>query len=89
YGDLDNTYTNGDVLTNICGSVGYYQGTYQLTPVASSFGEATQGTPVTPETVTINSITEDMVSEYVLIKNVTVSTEGNFTDATGSIAAYQ
>lgn len=89
YGSLDNTYRNGDVLTDICGSVGYYNGTYQMTPVSSTFGAATQGEEVQPIIYTVSDITEENVSQYVRINNVTVSEEKKFTDATGTIDAYK
>ena len=89
YGSLNNTYTNGDVLEGVCGSVGYYNGTYQMTPVVASFGEATPGTPVQPNTVRIEDITNDMVSDYIRLTKVTVEQEKVFTDATGNIDAYK
>lgn len=89
YGSLNNTYSNGDVLEGICGSVGYYNGTYQMTPLAATFGQATPGTPVQPATVMVEDITADMVSCYVRIKNVVVDAEKKFTDATGTIDGYK
>lgn len=89
YGSLNNTYSNGDVLTGICGSVGYYNGTYQMTPEVSTFGTATAGTPVQPRTLNIEDITPELVSNYVRIVGVTVDTEKVFSDATGDIDAYK
>ena len=89
YGSLNNTYTNGDVLEGICGSVGYYNGTYQMTPVVTSFGDATPGTAVQPATVSIEDITNDMVSDYIRITKVTVEQDKTFSDATGTIDAYK
>lgn len=89
FGTLNNKYQNGDVLTGICGSVGYYNGTYQMTPDASTFGTATAGTAVAPEVVKVEDITADMVSQYIKIENVTIETENKFTDATGTVAAYK
>ena len=89
YGSLNSTYTNGDVLEGVCGSVGYYNGTYQMTPVVSSFGEATPGAPVQPNTVRVEDITNDMVSDYIRLTKVTVEQEKTFTDVTGTIDAYK
>ena len=89
YGALNNKYENGDVLEGVCGSVGYYNGTYQMTPVAASFGEATQGAAVQPTVVTAGDVTAKMVSQYIKLVNVTVDAEATFTDATGSVAAYK
>lgn len=89
YGSLNKEYANGDVLEGVCGSVGYYNGTYQMTPYVSSFGEATPGAPVYPKEVAIADITADMVSQYVKLDNVMVKTEKIFTDETGSIDAYK
>ena len=89
YGSLNNAYSNGDVLEGICGSVGYYSGTYQMTPLAATFGEATPGTPVNPTDVTVADIDSEMVSNYVRLTNVTVNEEKKFTDATGTIDGYK
>ena len=89
YGSLNNTYANGDVLEGVCGSVGYYNGTYQMTPVASSFGMATPGTPIQPTTLSIADINNNMISDYIRLTGVTIEQEKVFTDKTGSIDAYK
>ena len=89
YGSLNNTYANGDVLEGVCGSVGYYNGTYQMTPVASSFGMATPGTPIQPATLSIADINNNMISDYIRLTGVTIEQEKVFTDKTGSIDAYK
>lgn len=89
YGTLNNTYANGDVLEGVCGSVGYYNGTYQMTPVASSFGEATAGTPIQPASISVADINNNMISDYIRLTGVTIEQEKVFTDKTGSIDAYK
>ncbi len=90
YGDVKREYNNGDVLTNIIGSVGFYNDSYQMTPDADSFGEATPGTPVQPKTVAVNEVDVNMVNQYIRLKNVTVTAEATFSDANGNnIKAYK
>lgn len=76
YGDLDTKYENGDIIpAGITGVAQIYsQGIYQLSsPDKATFKEATKGAAVEPVDVTVGAITKELVSTYVLLKNVTVS----------------
>ena len=91
YGSLSNTYNNGDQLTNIAGNWTVHNGLTEIIPVASTFGEATPGTPVEPEILPIEEIDQSMIHHYLRIENCTITAiEGdsrNFTlaDETGEM----
>lgn len=91
YGSLSNTYNNGDQLTGIAGNWTVHNGLTEIIPVASTFGEATPGTPVEPELITIEEIDQSMIHHYLRMENCTIAAiEGdtrNFTltDETGNM----
>ncbi len=91
YGPLSNTYNNGDQLTGIAGNWTIYNGLTEIVPVASTFGEATPGTPVEPELIPIEEIDQSMIHHYLRIEGCTITPiEGdtrNFTlaDETGEM----
>ena len=91
YGSLSNTYNNGDVLNDIAGNWTIHNGLTEIIPVAATFGEATPGTPVEPETLAIEEISQDLIHSYLRIENCTITAiEGdtrNFTlaDETGDM----
>jgi hypothetical protein len=91
YGSLPNTYNNGDQLTGIAGNWTIHNGLTEIIPVASTFGEATPGTPVQPELIPIEEIDQSMIHHYLRIENCTITNiEGdtrNFTlaDETGDM----
>jgi len=95
YGSLANTYNNGDQLTGIAGNWTIHNGLTEIIPVASTFGEATPGTPVEPELLPIEEISQDLIHHYLRIENCTITAiEGdtrNFTltDETGEIIMRQ
>ncbi len=92
YGHLDNSYNNGDQLNGIAGNWTIYNGMTEMVPIASTFGEATPGTPVEPELITIEEIDQSMIHNYLRMENCTIdsiagSNGRNFTltDETGEI----
>lgn len=92
YGSLSNTYNNGDQLTGIAGNWTSRYGMIQINPVASTFGEATPGTPIQPELIPIEEIDQSMIHHYLRIEGCSIdSIEGskgrNFTltDETGDM----
>jgi hypothetical protein len=92
YGSLSNTYNNGDVLNDIAGNWTVHNGLTEIIPVAATFGEATPGTPVAPETLTIEEISQDLIHNYLRIENCTIdsiagSNHRNYTltDETGDM----
>ncbi len=85
YGDLTNKYNNGDQLTGITGSyTNYSQGLFEMVPDDASFGAATAGTAVEPEQVQVEDIAVDQVSQYIVLKGVSVV---EATDDTGAAVA--
>lgn len=91
YGSLSNDYVNGDQLTGIAGNWTIHNGLTEIIPVTATFGEATPGTPVEPELITIEEIDQSMIHNYLRMENCTITaTESdarNFTlaDETGEI----
>ena len=92
YGHLDNSYNNGDQLNGIAGNWTIYNGMTEMVPIALTFGEATPGTPVEPELITIEEIDQSMIHNYLRMENCTIdsiagSNGRNFTltDETGEI----
>ena len=70
YGDLGKTYKNGD---KIAGGIEFtWNASYaELVPVdASQFTDGVAGTPVQPEVITLEEISQDMVNQYVRVKEV-------------------
>lgn len=92
FGSLSNTYNNGDQLTGVKGTYTSYNGLPEMNVVASSFGTATAGPSIEPETITIEEVAIDNLLAYVKIEGVTVpeSTSKTFTisDETGSMTMY-
>ncbi len=92
YGSLNNTYNNGDQLSNIKGTYSPYNGLPELMVDASSFGAATAGTPVEPEEITIEEVAIDNLLAYVKLTGVTIpessSKSYNISDETGSMTMY-
>ena len=92
YGHLDTHYNNGDQISGIAGNWKLYNGMSEMLPIVSTFTEGTPGTPVAPETLTIEEISQDLIHNYLRIENCTIdsiagSNHRNFTltDETGDI----
>lgn len=91
YGSLSNTYNNGDQLTGIAGNWTVHNGLTEIIPVASTFGEATPGTPVEPELIPIEEIDQSMIHHYLRIENCSIdsvagdSRNYTLTDETGDM----
>lgn len=90
YGTLSNTYQNGDVLTGIAGTYTEFGGMDELIPDASTFGEATEGTPIEPKAVTLAE--EIAPCDFVILTGVDITgvsgTNATVTDGTNSISAF-
>lgn len=87
YGDVKQTYTNGDIIpAGAKGSFKDYQDTYEMENVAD-FGTPTSGTPVEAKVITTADITEAIGNHYVVIKEATL-TSSKITDAAGEAVAY-
>ncbi len=94
YSSATPDYKNGDIIpAGITGNAALYNGTPQMgNPDIATFGTATAGSAVEPIEVACEEISADMIHQYVLLKNVTISGSGrNFTllDETGvEVALY-
>ena len=92
FGSLNNTYSNGDKLSGIKGTYTLYRGLPEMSPIASSFGTATSGTAVEPETITLSKLGETPLLTFVKLEGVTVpessSSSYTITDATGTATMY-
>lgn len=76
YGDLDQTYENGDVIpAGITGEAqNYSQGVLQMTNVKKdTFKAATKGEAVAPVEISVGAVSANLVSTYVVLRNVTVT----------------
>ena len=71
------TYTVGTQLTNIAGKYALYGQAPQMVPEVSDFNAGTPGTAPTPATVAITDITSDLLSDYVMVENVLITSSGN------------
>ena len=92
FGTLDNTYSNGDQLTGVKGTYELYNGLPELKVVASSFGTATEGTPIEPETITLSELKSTELLTYVKVEGVTIpegsSKSYTIEDASGTATMY-
>jgi hypothetical protein len=91
YGTLNDTYSNGDVLpAGVCGTLAIYNGGYEIkNPM--NIGTKTTGTPVIPETYTINNLTAADANKYLKISNVNFhydSKKPKFALGTDSLLTY-
>ena len=75
YGDLGGKeYTNGQQIpAGAQGKYDEYNGMPEFIPVASSFGDATDGTPVAAVAVTGDQINDSNIARYVRVEGATVA----------------
>lgn len=73
FGALTAKYNNGDQITGAVASWKANYGVPELIPVDSTFAAGTAGAAVTPEEITLEEISTDMVNSYLLVKDVTIS----------------
>lgn len=89
FGDLGQTYKNGDQLTGIAGKYAVYGGVGQMTPDVETFGAATEGAPVDPAKVALGAV---KLYQYVQLDNVSIVSDGeghfNVTDGETTKALY-
>ena len=92
FGQLDNTYNNGDILTGIAGSWKTYYQIIEMIPLAESFGEATPGTAVEPEVLAIEELSTNLVHKFIKIDNCAMTKVDdlnyNLNDETGDLTMY-
>ncbi len=95
YGNVEQTYNNGDIIAaGMRGLVGEYGGNKQLSPNAESFTAGVAGTAVVPVKKTVAELASCAFLDYVKLEGVYFTLdEGktrNYTvsDGTNSFAAY-
>lgn len=72
YGDVDGVFENGDIINDAKASWTTYNNNYQLTPVANTFIPAGKTSPIKPEEMPIEEISQDQVHHYFAFNDVTV-----------------
>jgi len=92
YGTVAYTeFANGDFINDAVATWTTYQNNKQMVPVADTFVKAGHGTPVDPEIMPIEEVSQDMVHWYLGFENITITREGEdmfVTDETGSIKLF-
>ena len=73
YGNLTEKFENGDQIKNAIASWTTYSGAKQLTPVDSTFAASGKGAAIEPTEIALEEIGTDMVHNYLLIKNATIT----------------
>ena len=81
-------YSMGDVIpAGATGKYDEYNGTYEL--IEATLGDATETAEIEPVEMAVNAITTADQSKYVVLKGVTIVTDGRkFVDADGNEIAY-
>lgn len=75
YGNLNTTYTQGDVITGFKGTFLNYFGTYELKAKADSFGEPVETVDVAPLEMTVANLKAEDQNQYIILRKVTVDAE--------------
>ena len=96
YGPLDNTFTNGDIISNAHASWKTYNGAKQLTPVNETFVASGHGPEVQPIETAIEEIGQDWAHTYVKLLDCTVTLDSvknnvayyTLDDGTAELVAY-
>ena len=84
YGNVGETFANGDQIEYVEGKYQVYSGLPEIT--SPTLGEVTkEGTPVLPETVEIKNLSTVKLNKYIKIMDVTVSGT-TITDGSGQTA---
>ena len=71
------SYTPGTQLTNIAGTYALYGQAPQMVPDVQYFGAGTTGAAPEATTVAIDQITSGLLSDYVMLQNVLITSSGN------------
>lgn len=89
-GTIATTYTIGDGITGITGTLGEFGGTFQFAPVADPGAASSTGNTLTPQVVTLAMLTansEQFESELVEVTAVTMDNSVETTFVTGTAFA--
>lgn len=95
YGQLDNTYNNGDVIkAPVEGKYDEYNAVPEFIPVASTFTAGVAGTAVAAQAVEISSLTTADFGKYVRLEGVTIEADASnarsftATDGTSTVTVW-
>ena len=91
YGSVAGTFSNGNYINDAQASWTTYQNAKQLSPVANTFVPAGFGTPVEPEIMPIEEVSQDMIHWFLGFMNVDIIKDGDdffIVDETGQIKLY-
>ena len=92
FGQVNNTYNNGDVITGIAGSWKAYYEIIEMVPLADYFTAGTPGTAVEPEVLAIEELSTNLVHKFIKIDNCTMTKVNdlnyNLNDETGDLTMY-
>lgn len=89
YGDLDHTYSMGDVIpAGFSGTKTTYNAEPELATPFAGFQAASGHVDLVPETVTPAQVGKNIWAHYVLLKGVYINEDGTLTDANGGSCAY-
>lgn len=73
YGRLSNTFENGDQIQNAVANWTLYNGAKQLVPTDETFVASGKGAAIEPTEIALEEVGTDMVHNYLLIKNATIT----------------
>lgn len=73
YGRLTNTFENGDQIKDAVANWTLYNGAKQLVPTDETFVASGKGAAVEPTEIALEEVGTDMVHNYLLIKNATIT----------------
>lgn len=73
YGRLTNTFENGDQIQNAVANWTLYNGAKQLVPTDETFVASGKGAAIEPTEIALEEVGTDMVHNYLLIKNATIT----------------
>jgi hypothetical protein len=81
-GIITTSYNLGDGITGIMGTLGYYTGMLQFTPVADPGAPTSTNNTITPQTVTLADLNPSYQGKLVKVANVSITGTGNFATVT-------
>lgn len=82
------TYNNGDQLASITGKYSPYNNLPEMVPSAVG-ALTTGGTPVQPAEMTIEEVGVDIINSYVKFNDITLTSDSEMKDETGSIVLFK
>ena len=80
-GTITTTYSEGDGIVGLIGTIGEYQGMLQFTPTMDPGTATSTGNTITPTVITVEQFTnnfEDYEAQLVTLQNMRFNNDGNF-----------